>query len=279
MTTIRTLPPFPTRDTGAADFNDMVEEFLPELNPWGAEINAVAAEVAAAAASAAASALTAINAPGTMASSTTSLPVSAGSKSLGIQTGKSIQAGMWALIASVGSPTTWMAGPITAYNSETGALTVEVANFSGTGTAAAWNVSIIPPINFVEATAAQIRAGTSTAAVITPAALNAAYATVAIPFGTPLALNGADFFVGSTTATSNFTLSNPTGLLQNQTYELQILIGGGGGWTIGFGSAYEFRGDQLPTLSQTAGLTDILRFKAIGATGKVEASLGKGFSL
>nr|WP_315467159.1 hypothetical protein [uncultured Undibacterium sp.] len=95
---------------------------------------------------AAAAAATALAAPGTNAASTTSLTVGTGSKTLTVQTGKSLVVGMTVKIASTASPTTWLAGDITAYNSVTGSLTVNVVLTNGSGTAAAWTVSISSPI-------------------------------------------------------------------------------------------------------------------------------------
>lgn len=94
---------------------------------------------------AAASAATATSAPGTSATSTTSLAVGLGSKSLTIETGKSLVVGMSVKIANTATPTTWMHGDITSYNSGTGALVVNVTTINGSGTLAAWTVSISAP--------------------------------------------------------------------------------------------------------------------------------------
>lgn len=99
------------------------------------------------AAASAASAATALAAPGTNATSTTSLSISAVSKTLTIQTGKSFVVGMTVKIASTASPTKWMAGDITAYNSGTGSLTVKVVLVNDTGTLADWTVSITAPVS------------------------------------------------------------------------------------------------------------------------------------
>ena len=99
------------------------------------------------ASAAATSATTAVNAPGTNATSTTSLTVGTGSKSLTIQTGKSIVVGMSLKIASTASPGNWMAGDVTAYNSGTGALTVNSVLTSGSGTVADWTVSLTAPVS------------------------------------------------------------------------------------------------------------------------------------
>ena len=94
---------------------------------------------------AAASAVTAVNAPGTSATSTTSLTVALGAQSLTIQTGKSLVVGASVKIAHTAAPGTWMHGDITAYNSGTGALTVNVTTINGTGTQTAWTVSLSGP--------------------------------------------------------------------------------------------------------------------------------------
>lgn len=76
------------------------------------------------------------------ATSTTSLSISTGSKSLTIEAGKSFAIGQPVLIASTAAPANWMHGQVTAYDSGTGALTVTVGTISGSGTVAAWSVSV-----------------------------------------------------------------------------------------------------------------------------------------
>lgn len=76
------------------------------------------------------------------ATSSTSLSISTGSKSLTIETGKSFAIGQPVLIASTANPAHWMHGQVTAYDSGTGALTVTVGTISGSGTVAAWSVSV-----------------------------------------------------------------------------------------------------------------------------------------
>lgn len=103
-----------------------------------------ASNAAASAAAADASALTATNAPGTNATSTTSIAVGTGSKTITIQTGKSLVIGMMVMIASTATPTNYMHGQITAYNSGSGSLTVNVTTIGGSGTIASWTVSLAP---------------------------------------------------------------------------------------------------------------------------------------
>ena len=105
-----------------------------------------ATNAAASASDAAASAATALNSPGTSATSTTSLVVGTGSKSLTLaQTGKAFAVGQFVQIVSTATPTNWMVGPITAFNSGTGAMTVNVGSFGGSGTIAAWTITPSSP--------------------------------------------------------------------------------------------------------------------------------------
>ncbi len=112
------------------------------------QVTLAAAQVALAttqAGNAAASASSAVSAPGTSATSSTSLTIGTGSKSLTIQSGKSIVVGMPLTIAYTTTPTNAMFGVCTAYDSGTGALTVSVNLVSGSGTFSAWTVSLSGP--------------------------------------------------------------------------------------------------------------------------------------
>ena len=117
--------------------------FVPALY----QMVAVASTVVTKATEAAASAASALNAPGTQATSTTSLFIGLGSKSLTLaQTGKAFALGQWVGIVSTASPATqWMWGAITAFNSGTGDMTVDVALTRGSGTLASWAVTPAPP--------------------------------------------------------------------------------------------------------------------------------------
>lgn len=99
-------------------------------------------------AAAAASAASAINSPGTNATSTTSVLIGTGSKSLTVQTGKAFVVGQPVMIARTSAPgTTWMAGNVTSYTSGTGALVVDVVWTRGSGTFTDWTVSLAAPAN------------------------------------------------------------------------------------------------------------------------------------
>jgi len=173
MTTLTALPPAPQRSDPAnfatladAWVSALEDTFTPEMNLIIPEINALAVSAdtdagiattqagiattqagiaTAKALEASNSATTALNAPGTSATSTSSLLVGAGTKTLTIQTGKSLVVGMSVKIAYTTTPTTWMLGDITAYDSGTGSLTVQVQSFTSSGTFANWTVSLSAP--------------------------------------------------------------------------------------------------------------------------------------
>lgn len=93
---------------------------------------------------AATSAASAANAPGTSATSTTSLTIGSGAKSLTIQTGKLFAVGQTVVIARTSNPATQMTGVITAHDNGTGALSVTIPTngFAGSGTFTDWTISL-----------------------------------------------------------------------------------------------------------------------------------------
>jgi hypothetical protein len=92
------------------------------------------------------SAAAAVNAPGTSATSTTSLTVGTGSKSFTLaQTGKQFALGQNVVVANTATPTNNMVGTITAFDPNSGAMTISVSTTSGSGTFTAWTVSLSGP--------------------------------------------------------------------------------------------------------------------------------------
>lgn len=157
MTTITALPTPPSR-TDPTNFATRADAFLGALPAFATEANLVAGEVNTAktnaetaattattqAAAAAASAAAAINAPGTSATSASSITNGTGSKSFTLdQTGKAFALGQFVIVARTAVPSTFMQGQITAFNSGTGAITINalvsegaVSSFSG------WTISL-----------------------------------------------------------------------------------------------------------------------------------------
>lgn len=58
----------------------------------------------------------------------------------------------------------------------------------------------------------------------------------------------------------NATLANPTGLAAGQCGQIFITQDGAGGHTLAYGSDWKFPGGSAPTLTSTAGATDVLSF-------------------
>jgi hypothetical protein len=123
---ITPLPAVPLRSDAPATFVTKADAFLGALNLFATEVDAVGV---------------ALTLGATNSTSTTSLLIGLGSKSLTVQTGKSYVAGMTVKIASTATGVDWMLGDITSYTTGTGALVVTVTGISGSGTFAAWTIS------------------------------------------------------------------------------------------------------------------------------------------
>lgn len=81
----------------------------------------------------------------TQANSTDSRSIAIASRSFTIETGKQFSVGQWVIVASKANPVNQMIGVVTAHNTATGALTVNVQVIGGSGTFADWSVSLTPP--------------------------------------------------------------------------------------------------------------------------------------
>ena len=133
LPTITALPTPPSRSDAPTLFNANADAFLGAFPTFRAELNTYAAALPAT-----------ITGTDYSATSTTSLTVGTGSKSLTIETGKNFQIGQSIRVASTASPANYMDGQVTAHNNVSGALTVNVLTIGGAGTIAAWTVSILP---------------------------------------------------------------------------------------------------------------------------------------
>ena len=156
---ITALPAAPSRSdpTNFATKADLwvaaLDTFTSEANALQADVNSkqttastAATNASNSAAAAAASATTALNAPGTTATSTSSVTLASGSKSLVLaQTGKAFAVGMWVTLSDVTTPGQFITGPIVAFNSGTGAMDITAMTYSGSGSSTNWNISLATP--------------------------------------------------------------------------------------------------------------------------------------
>ncbi len=113
------------------------------------QANNAATSASAASASqtaAAASAVSAVNAPGTSGTSTSSMTVGTGTQSFTTQTGKAWVQGQFVTLSS-STPANWMYGFISSYNSGTGAMVVVATTISGSGTFTAWTIGLAAPLS------------------------------------------------------------------------------------------------------------------------------------
>lgn len=133
LPTITPLPTPPSRSDTPTNFNSLADAFFGAFPLFQSELNAWASALPAE-----------ITGTDFAATSTTSLAIGTGSKSLTIQTGKGFQIGQSVRIASTSTPANYMDGQVTAHDSGTGALTVNVATVGGSGTIASWTISILP---------------------------------------------------------------------------------------------------------------------------------------
>ncbi len=127
-------PPAPSRSDVPATFITRADAFI---NWWSGtftpEFNALLPEIVLAGST--------FNYSAT---STTSLAIGTGSKSLTVQADKAFYIGQFVQIANTGTPANYMFGQVTAYNSASGALTVNVSSVGGSGTFATWVIGPVP---------------------------------------------------------------------------------------------------------------------------------------
>lgn len=126
---IRELPPVPTRDD-PANFALKGDAFLAALPGFRDDCNALEQSMQAMA---------------TTGTSTTSLTVGTGSKSLTTEPGKAWATGAWVYVFASAAVSNYMVGRVTSYNATTGALVVNVSAIDGSGTHSAWVIGLATP--------------------------------------------------------------------------------------------------------------------------------------
>lgn len=253
----------------------------------------------AAATDAEAAAATAVNAPGTSATSTTSLTIGTGSKSLTLaQTGKAFAVGQDVVIARTSAPVNRMIGVITAFNSGTGAMTVNVTDVEGSGGPFTdWTVALTGPsgggssvpittevtgtglasgggplsgnvaIDVSAATPSEIRAGTSDSTAVAPDALLDAMAPVAVGYTATVTLDlstGFKWTIGQ--LTGNLSLANPSAGLDPGRPVTIRLRADGTSRTVSFGSYWKRPYGSATTLTVQANGKVTISGEVVSAT-------------
>lgn len=196
---ITPLPSVPLRSDAPATFVTKADAFLGALNLFATEVDAVGV---------------ALTLGATNATSTTSLLIGLGSKSLTVQTGKSYVVGMTVKIASTAVGSTWMLGDITSYTTGTGALVVTVTSISGSGTLAAWTISQSAPGGAHVGANADI---TSLSGLTTPLSVLQGGTGVATSTGTGASVRGTSPTISSPTISAAVMSSMASSVLTSGT--------------------------------------------------------------
>lgn len=132
MPAVTPIPELPIRATMTdEDFSQQVGESFAAIPLFITELNAFAE---------------AMNLNSTNGTSATSLFIENATKNLTVEPGKSYVPGQTLKIASTASPTNWMVGDVLSYNTGTGLLSVAAQYKQGSGTFAAWTISLSPPV-------------------------------------------------------------------------------------------------------------------------------------
>ena len=285
---IAALPTAPSRQRPGG-FSNETDAFLAAMDAFGddleavaeaAEDNATAAEAAAVtataqAAAAAVSAASALNSAATQATSTTSLTIGTGEKSLTLaQTGKAFA--LFQRVQLAASASAYVIGRITAFDAGTGAMTVDATTAVGSGTFEAWTVSPAGPEALAAASAAAVRAGTASDLAVTPAALAGSAAFQVLTDAATIAWNAALGFNARVTLTANRTMGEPTNLQDGLTYALAITQDGTGSRTLSWNAVFDWGDVGAPTLSTAAGRVDFAFGIYSATTGKLHMSFRRG---
>jgi len=98
----------------------------------------------------------------------------------------------------------------------------------------------------------------------TRAAASQPISTQTLTDGANIAWNGALGVNATVTLGGNRILDNATGLVAGTRYSLRVIQDGVGGRLLTWGANYKFPGGIAPTLTATAGKTDLFEFLSDG---------------
>ena len=286
------LPDWPNRNERPETFNAKVNAFLPTMSPWGVAVNAVAAwvqgawtDIAGKAASVAQAlsdvttlrnqaqqfALTAVSAPGTMATSTSTMTLGVGVKSLKLQAGKSLVPGLTVMSSVDGDAAKRMSGPLLTYDPATGDATFQSEQFFGAGTYSAWRIGLAPSGSIPVATAADYWAGADNTKAGTAATMASVQLYRPLTDAASLAwdINVHGLFT-SVVLGGNRSLPTPSNLKLGDYIEIQVIQPAAGGpRTLAIASSFKFGRAGAPVLSTAANAVDLIRGKVLAISPAV----------
>lgn len=186
------LPPAPARSEPPVVFSAKATAFAGALRKFGQQLAALGANVFGNAQEALGAAqqvalhfaqvitarnqaeqfaLTAVNAPGTNATSVSTMTLSVGVKNPTIQAGKAIRQGQYGTFSVAGDGAKAMDGRVLTYDPATGAMTFDARRVEGAGTASNWVFALSAPQSMPPATPEDVWAGTAADKAVPPATL------------------------------------------------------------------------------------------------------------
>lgn len=259
----------------AAWLNWMVVQYneLVTGTEWMAEQAEAVAESSSALAAAM---LVAADAAGFVATSTSSLTVSAGTKTIHFQAAKpslAVVPYQVAIVLASDNSIRMVGNVATVVDSDDITVTVVSSGVSGSGTYSGPWLIIAGAFLGTGATAAEMWAGTTDVASVSPQSLRLAAAFQTLTEASPITWNVAtQGFNAKVTLTANRTVAAPTNLQDGVTYTFHPIQGGSGSYTLSWDSVWDFGAAGVPVLSTAVGKEDKIVAQYNGLRNKLEAT-------
>ena len=83
-------------------------------------------------------------------------------------------------------------------------------------------------------------------------------AAVVVPFATTETIDSSLSNLYTTTLTANTTIANPINLVSGKKFQIEVIQGGTGSYTVTWGSLFAWPAATAPTLSTTVGYVDLI---------------------
>lgn len=280
--TIAALPEAPLRNQDGPTFNNKAAAFVSALDPFGDDVDAVgtwmksaadfveeqtasaassASTAVSSAATSVAAASSAINSPATYATSTSSITPAIGANAFTLaQTGKAFVIGQFVTVSDSASPSTkFFNGPITAFNSGTGAITVDARVVVG-GSGSSWVITASAPAQSEQ----------FNSPVQSFVALGNVTGTVNIDLRTGLV------FTMTLTGNTTLTFTMPTLYTSSTSVAVSLIITKAGSQTLTLPAGTDWHDGVAPTL--TVGGTDELLLTKNGSADWVGSRARKAIA-